>query len=155
MMCTNNPLPRIDFAHGGTILFTRRFFDVIGLYDDELFFGGDELDFLYRVHAYNEIHEHKISCVVSLRGFLKIDNLTKHNRRHKIVKAKRILQGTARVYLKHRFKPTSTGLYREQHRIIKSLAKRSLLKYLILCIFSLRALALEIYSYYRKMDLNS
>jgi glycosyltransferase involved in cell wall biosynthesis len=150
MMCASNPLPRVDFAHGGTILFTRRFFDEIGLYDDELFFGGDELDFLYRVHAYNEIHEHKISCAVSLRGFLKMDNLTKHNGRHKTTKAKRILQGTARVYLKHRFSPTDLGLYREQYTAIESLAKGKLLRYVVLLLFSLRAFTIEICKYYAK-----
>ncbi len=146
---THNPLPPVDFVHGGTILFTKRFFDAIGLYDGDLFFGGDEIDFLYRVHSYNKAFPEKITCVVSLRAFLLMDNLSKHNTRHKIIKALGILQGTARVYLKHRFVPESPGLYKVQYEIIKSLAKGSWFKYFILFLFSVRALFLEILKYYR------
>lgn len=148
VLCTRTPLPQVDFVHGGTILFTRRFFDEIGFYDDTLFFGGDELDFLYRVYIYNETHIKKILCVVSLKSFITMDNLTQHNTQHKITKAKRILQGTAHVYLKHRFQPTDIGLYKEQMMLITSLAKKSLLRYVLLFAFSLRALMLEIIYYY-------
>jgi GT2 family glycosyltransferase len=144
-----NPLPPVDFVHGGTILFTKRFFDTIGLYDGDLFFGGDEIDFLYRVHSYNKSHTDKITCIVSLRAFLMMDNLSKHNTRHKVTKALRILQGTARVYLKHRFTPESLGLYKVQYKIITSLAKGSWFKYIILYAFSVRALFLEIVKYYK------
>lgn len=147
-LITQNPLPLVGFVHGGTILFTKHFFETIGLYDDELFFGGDEIDFLYRVHDYNSRQKQHITCTVSLRSFLKLDNLTKHNSAHKMLKAKRILQGTAHIYLKHRFSPVDTGLYREIGKTISSLAKKSILRHSILFVFSVRALALEIASYY-------
>jgi glycosyltransferase involved in cell wall biosynthesis len=143
-----NPLLRVDFVHGGTALFSKKFFEKIGLYDSKLFFGGDELDFLYRVYAYNISHTDKITCAVSLQAFLKVDNLSKHNTKNKIRKAKRMLQGVARVYLKHRFTPTDIGLYREQYSIIKSLAKNNLLRYGVLFLFSMRALIIEITNYY-------
>lgn len=145
----NNPLPSIDFPHGGTILFSRYFFEAVGLYDHHLFFGGDELDFLYRFTAYNASHDVKIKCAVSLRSFLLMDNLTKHNTGHKIIKAKRMLQGNARVNLKHRFTPIQIGLYKEQHTLIKSLSKGQLIRYIALYLFSLRGLCIEILRYYR------
>ncbi|MDD5407045.1 MAG: glycosyltransferase [Sulfurovaceae bacterium] len=139
----------VDFPHGGTILFTRHFFEKIGLYDDKLFFGGDELDFLYRVAAYNASHAPKMKCAVSLRAFPLMDNLTKHNTGHKIIKAKRMLQGNARVNLKHRFTPTDFGLYREQYELIRNLSKGRLLRYAALYMFALRGLCIEITRYYR------
>lgn len=144
-----NPLPSIDFPHGGTLLFSRYFFEEIGLYDHHLFFGGDELDFLYRVTAYNASHPVKIICAVSLRSFLLMDNLSKHNTGHKIIKAKRMLQGNARVNLKHRFTPTQLGLYKEQHSLIQTLSKGRLIRYIALYLFSLRGLCIEILRYYR------
>lgn len=146
----SDPLPHIDFVHGGTILFSSSFFERIGLYDDTLFFGGDELDFLYRVMKYNEKNTLPITCVVSLRTLAKMDNLTKHNSGHKIIKAKRILQGTVRVYLKHRYTPISWGLYKEVYTTIRNLGKRSISRYLVLSAFALRALTLEVLRYYTR-----
>jgi GT2 family glycosyltransferase len=143
-----DPAPLIGFVHGGTLLFKKRFFSEIGLYDPELFFGGDELDFTYRVDEYNRAHEEKIICAVSLRSFLKMDNLTKHNNRHKFIKAKRILQGTVRVYLKHRFTPKDIGLYKQIFIIIQALGRGRFSRYFILWALSMRALALETYKYY-------
>ena len=144
----DNPLPHIDAAHGGTILFSRRFLETVGLYDSKLFFGGDELDFLYRINSYNKTHDKKIKCAVSLRSFLMMDNLTKHNSGHKLIKAKGMLQGNARVNLKHKWTPTDTGLYKAQHNLIKGLAKGSLLRYIALYLISLRGLCIEIYRHY-------
>lgn len=148
-MIANNPLPPIDAPHGGTILFSRRFFEEVGLYDPQLFFGGDELDFLYRIHKYNTSHEQKIKCAVSLSSLSKMDNLTKHNTGDKIIKAKGMLQGSARVYLKHRFTPFQIGLYREQYGLIQGLSKGSPIRYVVLCLFALRGLCIEIVRYYR------
>ncbi|MFA5132122.1 MAG: glycosyltransferase [Candidatus Paceibacterota bacterium] len=144
-----NPLPSIDFPHGGTILFSRYFFENIGLYDHHLFFGGDELDFLYRVTAYNAAHDTKIKCAVSLTSFLKLDNLSHHNNGNKFIKARGMLQGNARVHLKHTSTPFQSKLYREQHSLIQSLAKGSLMRYIALYLFALRGLCIEIYRYYR------
>lgn len=143
-----NPLPQIDAPHGGTILFSRFFFEEIGLYDHHLFFGGDELDFLYRITAYNAVHTPKIKCAVSLKSFLKIDNLSKHNSGHKIIKARGMLQGNARVNLKHRFTPTNIGLYKEQQKLIQGLSKGKIIRYLALYFFAFRGLCIEIYKYY-------
>lgn len=147
-LITTNPLPSIDAPHGGTILFNRDFFKKIGLYDSELFFGGDELDFLYRIHKYNTSHDTKVRCVVSLGSFFRMDNLTKHNTGDKIIKARGMLQGSARVYLKHRFTPFQFGLFREQYRLIQGLSKGSLIRYMVLYLFSLRGLCIEIKRYY-------
>lgn len=143
-----NPLPNIDAPHGGTILFSKFFFEEIGLYDHHLFFGGDELDFLYRITAYNAVHIPKIKCAVSLKSFLKIDNLSKHNSDHKITKARGMLQGNARVNLKHRFSPTDSGLYMEQYKLIENLSKGKIIRYIALYIFAIRGLCIEIYRYY-------
>ena len=145
-----NPLHNVDFPHGGTILFSRNFFIKIGLYDPNLFFGGDELDFLYRVKSYNLSHDDKIKCAVSLKSFLMVDNLSKHNSGHKIIKARGMLQGNAHVNLKHKFTPLQIGLYKEQYELIKNLSKGLLTRYLALYIFSLRGLIIEIYKYYTK-----
>lgn len=145
-----HPFIRVGFVHGGTILFRRRFFEEVGTYDGALFFGGDELDFLYRVHDYNETHPQAIKCEVSLEAARYMDNLTKHNTGHKLIKATRILQGTARVYLKHRFTPLDDGLYAMEWNIISSLAKGSLLRYGVLSVLALRALAIEIFRYYTR-----
>lgn len=144
-----NPLPQIDAPHGGTILFSRFFFEEIGLYDHHLFFGGDELDFLYRITAYNAVHTPKVKCAVSLKSFLMIDNLSKHNSGHKIIKARGMLQGNARVNLKHRFTPLHFGLYKEQHKLIQGLSKGKVMRYLALYFFAFRGLCIEIYKYYR------
>ncbi|HCC06255.1 TPA: hypothetical protein DEP94_02785 [Candidatus Nomurabacteria bacterium] len=143
-----NPLPQIDAPHGGTILFSRFFFDEIGLYDHHLFFGGDELDFLYRITAHNTVHTPKIKCAVSLKSFLLIDNLSKHNSGHKIIKARGMLQGNARVNLKHRFTPLHIGLYKEQHKLIRGLSKGKIIRYLALYFFAFRGLCIEICKYY-------
>lgn len=143
-----NPLPQIDAPHGGTIIFSKFFFEEIGLYDSHLFFGGDELDFLYRITAYNAVHTPKIKCAVSLKSFLKIDNLSKHNSGHKIIKARGMLQGNARVNLKHRFSPVDFGLYREQQKLIQGLSKGKIIRYLALYFFAFRGLCIEIYKYY-------
>lgn len=143
-----HPLPQIDAPHGGTILFSRFFFEEIGLYDHHLFFGGDELDFLYRITAYNAVHNPKIKCAVSLKSFQKIDNLSKHNSGHKIIKARGMLQGNARVNLKHRFSPLNFGLYKEQQKLIDGLSKGKIVRYLALYFFALRGLCIEIYKYY-------
>lgn len=145
---SDNPLPHIDAAHGGTILFSRRFFETVGFYDAKLFFGGDELDFLYRIDVYNKTHTEKIKCAVSLRSFLKMDNLTKHNSGHKLIKAKGMLQGNARVNLKHKWKPTDSQLYKEQHNLIKGLAKASFFRYVALYLIAFRGLCIEIYRHY-------
>lgn len=147
-MITENPLPSIDAPHGGTILFSRRFFKVVGLYDSQLFFGGDELDFLYRIYKYNTSHEQKIKCAVSISSFSKMDNLTKHNTGDKIIKARGMLQGNARVYLKHRYTPFQIGLYQEQYRLIQGLSKGSLVRYIALYLFSIRGLCIEIARYF-------
>ena len=138
----------IDFPHGGTILFSRFFFEEVGMYDHHLFFGGDELDFLYRVTAYNAVHDVSIKCAVSLRAFFLMDNLSKHNTSHKITKAKRMLQGNARVNLKHRFTPLQLGLYKEQQALIRDLSKDSPLRYIALYLFAFRGLCIEILKYY-------
>lgn len=147
-LLTTNPLPLIDAPHGGTILFSKDFFKKIGLYDSCLFFGGDELDFLYRIHTYNTNHEQQIKCAVSLSSFFKMDNLTKHNTGDKIIKAKGILQGNARVYLKYRFTPLQIGLYREQYRLIQGLSKGNLVRYVALYLFAIRGLCIEITRFY-------
>lgn len=149
-----NPLPKIDFPHGGTILFSKLFFEKIGLYDEDLFFGGDEKDFLYRVNKYNSKNENKIKGAVSLKSFSRIDNLSKHNNGHKIIKARGMLQGDARVNLKHKFTPTQIGLYKAQNNLIKELAKGRLIRYIILYYFSLRGLIIESYKYYIKNKSN-
>jgi glycosyltransferase involved in cell wall biosynthesis len=149
------PLRQIGFPHGGTIFFSRKFFETIGFYDPALFFGGDEIDFLYRVAKYNLTHTEKIKPGISLGAFLKMDNLTKHNAGHKMIKAKRMLQGNAHIYLKHRFTPFSIGLYKEQLSLIHTLAKGSLWRYIILVGFSVRALFLEILAYYFKHESKS
>ncbi len=147
----NNPLPAIDFPHGGTILFRSIFFKTIGMYDHHLFFGGDELDFLYRVTSYNTTNKPKIKCAVSLECFLLLDNLTQHNSGHKIIKARGMLQGNARVNLKHKFTPMEFGLYREQYILIKVLSKGRVLRSMILYMLSARGLCIEIYRYYTKI----
>lgn len=147
-MLAMNPLPSIDAPHGGTILFSRRFFELVGLYDSQLFFGGDELDFLYRIHKYNASHDQKIKCAVSLGSLSRMDNLTKHNTGDKIIKAKGMLQGSTRVYLKHRYTPFQIGLYQEQYRLIQGLSKGSLVRYIALYLFSIRGLCIEIARYY-------
>lgn len=147
-LLATNPLPSIDAPHGGTILFSRRFFETVGLYDSQLFFGGDELDFLYRIHKYNINHDAKIKCAVSLSSFQRMDNLTKHNTGDKIIKARGMLQGNARVYLKHRFTPFQIGLYGEQYRLIQGLSKGSLVRYVVLYLFAIRGLCIEIARYY-------
>lgn len=147
-LITTNPIHPIDAPHGGTILFSRDFFEKIGLYDSQLFFGGDELDFLYRIHKYNTSHDTKIRCAVSLSSFFRMDNLTEHNSGDKIIKARGMLQGNARVYLKHRFTPFQIGLYGEQYRLIQGLSKGRPVRYLALYLFALRGLCIEIARYY-------
>lgn len=149
-LVATNPLPSIDAPHGGTILFSRRFFKELGLYDSRLFFGGDEIDFLYRIRTYNANHDTKIKCAVSLSSFQRMDNLTKHNSGDKIIKAKGMLQGNARVYLKHRFTPLQHGLYREQYRLIQGLSKGSIVRYITLYLFALRGLCIEVARYYQE-----
>lgn len=146
-----DPTPSVDFVHGGTILFTKKFFDALGLYDTNLFFGGDELDFMYRVYAYNTAHAEKILCVASLRSTMLCDNLSKHNNKHKLIKARGMLQGNVRVLLKHRYTPTDLGLYKAQWNMIEALAKGSILRYGVLCLFTLRALILEGYHFYTQL----
>ncbi len=147
-LLTTNPLPPIDAPHGGTILFSRRFFEAVGLYDPQLFFGGDELDFLYRIHKHNASYNQEIKCAVSLSSFYKMDNLTKHNTGDKIIKARGMLQGNARVYLKHGFTPFQVGLYREQYRLIQGLSKGNLVRYVVLYFFAIRGLCIEVARYY-------
>lgn len=140
----------IEFPHGGFILFRKVFFNKIGFYDDELFFGGDEIDFLFRVKKYNSKNEDKIKCYCCLESMDMIDHLSKHDGRYKLKKATRMLQGNARVYIKHKYKPFNLGLLKEQWSEIKILSKNKPERILILSILSIRGILIEAYKYYFK-----
>lgn len=143
-------LKEVDMAHGGAILFRKSFFEKLGLYDDKLFFGGDELDYSYRIKKYNSTNPNKIKCVVALGTLDKIDHLTKHDSRYKFKKAKYMLQGNARVNLKHKYSPISKGLYSEQLKEVKILSKDIWYRKIILIILGLRGLCVEIFRYYKR-----
>lgn len=149
-LAEETPLIPVGFPHGSTILFKKRFFKEIGNYDPELFFGGDELDFLYRIYNYNKNCTEKITTMSSLRSFSKVDNLSKHNTKHKITKAINMLQGVARIYMKHRYTPTSFGLYQEQYKLIKTLSKGKWIRCILLFLFSIRGIIIEATRYYKK-----
>lgn len=139
----------IDFPHGGTILFSKRFFQKIGLYDEELFFGGDEMDFLYRVKKYNMHNKDKIICVVCTDAAHLIDHRTKHDRRYLLLKATRMLQGHARVLLKHKYTPFSIGLYKEQWKEVAILGKKSFARKILLTLLSIKGIFLESVKFYK------
>lgn len=145
----NNLAPKeIGFAHGGVILFKKSFFEKIGLYDSELFFGGDEMDFFFRVKKYNKNNKDKIKCFCAFSTLDNIDHISKHDSRYKLKKATRMLQGSARVYMKHLYSPLSAGLYKEQLKEIKLLSKNNPIKIIILSILSIRGLVIESFKYY-------
>jgi hypothetical protein len=104
----------INFPQGGTILFRNDFFNKIGFYDEELFFGGDELDFSFRVYDYNLKNTEKIKIMMTKKIDNLLDHKSKHNRKNLLRKAYRMLRGNAHVYLKNRYTPLSYKLYKEQ-----------------------------------------
>ena len=139
----------IAFPHGGTILFRRDFFKKIGFYDEGLFFGGDELDFLFRAEKYNKTAEEKVSFYSSVRSYKKVDHFTKHNTKNKFLKARKMLRGNARVYLKHKYSPTSAGLYKQQYKEIRTLAKNSFARMCVLIPLSFLGILQESFIFYK------
>lgn len=109
------------YVQGGVVLFHRRFLTMIGLYDDALFFGGDELDFLLRITSSLD----KVVSIISLRSYNLFDHRTHHDGRFKLRKAVMMIQGVMYVLFKHGYMPWSTVYENVMGKLLDELAKKS------------------------------
>lgn len=146
-MVAHSPTADTVYVHGGVILFNRSFFEKIGFYDEYLFFGGDESDFILRILESDE----KIKAVISLRAYNKFDHFTHHDGRFKLLKAKMITQGETYVLMKHGYGLFSAKLYRKIRSLYSELGKGSVLRIILLSFFFIRALLLNsLYLFFTK-----
>ena len=129
------------YVQGGVVLFSKRFLQVIGLYDPFLFFGGDELDFLLRI---TDSRSHfDIKCAVSLRAYNLFDHHTHHDGRFKLRKATMMIQGIVYVLLKHGLMPWSVQYRCTMHKLLEELGKKSFKRHMVLTILYIRGLVVS------------
>ena len=134
-MISISPVVNSAYVQGGIILFNKKFFEKIGLYDDYLFFGGDESDFLIRIMK----SRLDIKCLISLRAFEYIDHFTKHDNRFKFLKAKMITQGETYVLMKHGYGIFSSKFYKKIKSLYVELSKGSIIRFFVLSLLFIRA----------------
>jgi len=127
---------KTTYVQGGVVLFNETFFRKVGLYDPFLFFGGDELDFLFRVLSFKET----VACYISLGAWDLFDHHTHHDGRFKLLKAKMMIQGVVYVLFKHGF-PFWTGIFWNKiGALLRDLGKRSFRRHCVLVLLLLRAI---------------
>ena len=123
------------YVQGGIILFNRSFFEAIGFYDDYLFFGGDESDFLIRIKRSTK----KIKSIISLRSFAYFDHYSSHDNRFKLLKAKMIVRGETYVLMKHGYSIFSSLFLRKVKSLMSELGGKSIARYGVLSVLLVRA----------------
>ena len=123
---------RSAYVQGGIILFNRKFFEKIGFYDDYLFFGGDETDFLMRIRE----SKIDIKCLISLRAFEYVDHFTRHDGRFKFLKAKMMIQGETYILMKHGYGFFSAKFYKRIKKLYFQLNKGSIIRFFVLVLLT-------------------
>lgn len=125
---SQNPTEETLYVHGGIILFNRSFFKKVGVYDEYLFFGGDESDFTMRILACKE----PVRAVVSLRSYDTLDHFTHHDSRFKLLKARMIMRGETYVLMKHGYGIFSGKFHRKVLSLFSELGKGKFYRTVIL-----------------------
>lgn len=119
------------YVQGGIILFKKTFFTTVGLYDDYLFFGGDESDFAIRLIRASS----PVQASISLRSYNLLDHFTHHDGRFKLLKARMIMRGETYVLMKHGYGIFTSFFWKKVRSLCGELGKRNIIRYVILSSF--------------------